>query len=270
MSSHVRPPPVSDEVICAATGIDWTWLNSGISVFAIAVGAWFVKWQVEENARKQLWQTIYREIAEANQRLGEAEVKLSGYVRQAKSNFKFLHDGIIESFNDMRAMNILDLVNELNDARHHLMMLLETYEITSPQLKIFHTALNVAFHDLSASFMPVYDAHLKNMPIERDGQVFRRGPFNDADVTLFEQVSEEYIDKLSFVGCFCFDLIVEAQNLLLGGVFKHRVPRREPADPKYIVVRLDQADELNAYFENDTDWGREKKQIEESTRQENA
>ena len=54
-----------------------------------------------------------------------------------------------------------------------------------------------------------------------------------------------------------FDLNVEAQNLLLGDHFDHRVPRRQPLDPAHIVITADPEgfDRLDRYFDNEANWG---------------
>ena len=63
-----------------------------------------------------------------------------------------------------------------------------------------------------------------------------------------------------------FDFQVEMQNLSLGGLFEGKAKRREPIDPKYVVVRIDRHDELLRHFETQTAWGRDKAETEASVR----
>jgi hypothetical protein len=56
------------------------------------------------------------------------------------------------------------------------------------------------------------------------------------------------------------------QNLLLQELFEHRVPPRQPIDPKYVVVTLDRATTLERVFAN-SPWGLEKARHDKANRE---
>ncbi len=68
------------------------------------------------------------------------------------------------------------------------------------------------------------------------------------------------------LGCYIHDFQVEMQNLLLGELFKQKLPPREPIDPNLVVVQFERYKELAEYFERETAWGRGKARIEGEVR----
>lgn len=222
-------------------------------------------WQVRVNAQQSIWQQIHREIADANRKLMHSEVDVSSYVRKTALNYSFLQQGLLQSFQDARPTELLDLISALNAARSDLIHLLETYEISSPELKIFRTAFNVAFHDMEIIQQKIFGLYLKTMSIDgpEPSIVFNKPTPNLSEVEVFKSMSDDFINSLMVISNFTWDLNVETQNLLLGGMFKHRVPKRKPLDPSVVVVSLEEAKKLDAYFENETAWGLHKKKVEE-------
>ena len=70
------------------------------------------------------------------------------------------------------------------------------------------------------------------------------------------------------IGSYVHDLTIESQNNLLSGLFERRVPQRQPLDPSFKVISTDPAKvkELLRYFENETSWGKAKREAEAYTR----
>ena len=91
-------------------------------------------------------------------------------------------------------------------------------------------------------------------------------------IARINQLAATYWDATNEIGSFVHDFRIEAQNLLLGSLFEHRVPKRTPIDPKCIVIATDKESitKLEKYFDEDTKWGREKRATEERVRQEIA
>jgi hypothetical protein len=67
------------------------------------------------------------------------------------------------------------------------------------------------------------------------------------------------------MGSYLYDLNVEIQNTLLINLFPNKAPRRVPLDPKFKVISTEpnEIDSLRKYFEEETDWGKKKKQAEQ-------
>ncbi|MEQ8424437.1 MAG: hypothetical protein RIA63_06985, partial [Cyclobacteriaceae bacterium] len=254
---------MNEYVSTALASSDWTWVDSVISLAAILCAGVFVKWQVDENARKNLWQQIYKEIVEANRKLIEAELQFSSYVYSTASNYSFLLKGVLNKFQDARVEEIRDHYTNLNAARSDLINVLEAYEITSPKLNIFRTAFSAAFADVDVEFSRLFDRYLKTMSMDLSQGIVHQPTPSDAEVREFDALSHKLIEKLLVIKSYSHDLNVEAQNLLLGGVFKHRVPRREPLVVDAKVIALDNAEQLKFYFENETEWARRNARFKE-------
>ena len=56
------------------------------------------------------------------------------------------------------------------------------------------------------------------------------------------------------------------QNILLSELFQRVLPAREPLDPNLKVVKLDKYAELDKFFNEQTEWGRNKARIQEEVR----
>lgn len=67
--------------------------------------------------------------------------------------------------------------------------------------------------------------------------------------------------------CYAEDFLVELQNILLGDLFGHAVSHRAPIDPNSKVVSLANCDELEAWFNNSTPWGKHCAKVQAETRQ---
>lgn len=46
------------------------------------------------------------------------------------------------------------------------------------------------------------------------------------------------------------------QNVLVGPLFGNTVPRRQPIDPRHVVISLDKDALLTRHFQEDSAWGR--------------
>ena len=81
---------------------------------------------------------------------------------------------------------------------------------------------------------------------------------SDKDYERLERVSMDLLRTLDTFGGYLSDLETEAQNILLGELFKRQLPPRTALHPEDIVVRLDQHRELAAHFERNSPWGVDK------------
>lgn len=78
------------------------------------------------------------------------------------------------------------------------------------------------------------------------------------------------MDAVHRFGSYVHDLRVEAQNFLLSDLYPdQRVPRRMPLDPSQKVVTVEHADELKAFFRNETPWGKDVQKTEEEVLRQN-
>ena len=120
-------------------------------------------------------------------------------------------------------------------------------------------------HRMFAEFFPIV---LPVLPIERpDGQLFPYSPPSLEAAQAVASLVERFDASLGDAGMYAEDFLVEMQNRLVGDLFGHTVAHRAPLDPSKKVISLDHFEELEAWFNMSTEWGRECARIEEQTRQ---
>jgi|GEM_PF-7022793 len=152
------------------------------------------------------------------------------------------------------------------DSVADLMILLERYEIVFPNLKVFRLAFSVAADEATKEFQALFEELLGF--IAWNSSPYGNKPHHIADDAKLEQIKilgSSFHDKVSILSSYVSDLGVEAQNTLLGKLFKNRVSKRVPLDPKYVVIATDKKsiEKLEKHFRDETDSGKRWKQYTE-------
>jgi hypothetical protein len=141
--------------------------------------------------------------------------------------------------------------------------LVEHWLIVEPRLDLFKLAVNVGLHDVRAAW-PTFSIAAHVLPpanVHKDGEW--RPP---ADAILFlAGESDAFVGQLMKLNAWVSDFQGVMQTQLLGDLFCHKVPPREPLDPAMFAIRLDQYDELKRRL-NDSPWGREAQATNERVR----
>jgi len=164
------------------------------------------------------------------------------------------------------------LHEKFSSAVIRLILKLESLEIIHRNLFIFRRAFGSASYDLMQAYsalLPLTARFAKNEKGE---------PISGLEVTRhFHEVLEPkaiaYQDACGLVGNYIFDLGVEMQNFLLGSLFTHKVPVRDPVDPRFKVVKLEPdsyVEQLEAYFDNETPQGHANQRAEQDALAANA
>ena len=85
------------------------------------------------------------------------------------------------------------------------------------------------------------------------------------DTVFIKKFINAYVAASDDLGSYLYDLNVELQNTLLIGLFPNKAPRRVPLDPKFKVISTEpnEMENLRKYFEEETDWGKNKRQTEQ-------
>ncbi len=234
----------------------------------------------KENLRHEIKREIHVEIEEALSEASDSEIKASGVFHrinfQYTSDISFLKEGLKPT-----GFNVT--INDFNDIHYSsrssfikLIGLIEKYEIVQPEITIFKDAISSSLHDISESFSPLSNEAFRLLPqfVKKDSfgntePVVIPKPFPDEiQMKKFKQLSEPYINALGDMGCYIFDFRVEIQNLLLGSLFEHRVPKRKPINPslKIISTDPDEIESLRRYFREETHWGKHVQEVNEQVR----
>ena len=161
-------------------------------------------------------------------------------------------------------------MSKLNSEAHYkaadLLCLIENWTVIDPRVRIFHTAVNVALHEMRKSWDEL------SPYLYRTSAVFGiapnpayRHPGYHENWSGFDTVLANYSADVMLLDCCVSDLRTEMQNALLGPLFKNRTPQRKPLDPRYRVVSLNRHKELERYYLEHSSWGTEMNRFNKET-----
>jgi hypothetical protein len=250
------------------------WLGPLVQLIAIVAGACLIKWQVRENAREKLKLQVYEAIKTHIESVSEPITHAGIYSLNIPGLFKdhqaMLELGITSPIKG-RASVLSEHHAKVQDAIVNLFKTLESYDIITPNLGIFRIALSSASHDLSNAFILLFSELLRFLPVdvpedrvkEVGTKIIERPMPTQVQLETIEHLADQYYKATVDIGSYLHDLSVEAQNILLGKLFGHRLPPRQPSDPKIKVITTDadRVQELKKYFQEETEWGRKESEI---------
>lgn len=266
-----------DTAVLAEPG-NFPWLEPLLTLLAIfaagAVVVWQVRAQFRQNRELQikekqddLWLSIYREISDRNIQSGQVQLEAISYARNILFDIGLGKDsdypGVPTSFFEKRSMTFTEVNSDLLSSIIRLIGMLERNEIMCPELKIFRIALSNAHRELMTKGSKLFERYLRILPVELPQTSAQGGVTNVINQSLpddeayaeLKRLTKEYEDAGMNLTGFLFDLNVESQNLLLGKLFSHRVPKREPVDPNVKVIVTSPPEEVEAlreHFEKNT------------------
>ena len=271
-------------------------IELGAPLAAIVIATLMIVWQMgkqhrssldlqRENTRAELRADIYSTLIDGINRAASAQIDASNYVRFLPVSIRTYRDQIGLGMNPLpvkeRSLEIRRRHYEMTTSVIKLLGVFESYAIAVPEFGVFHDAFNSAIHDVGQAFDPLFQGTLRILPIDAptaqdagrtaNDQVpvpaHVPAPLTDNEFQELDQLVERYLDAASDVACYIYDLRVEAQNELLSELYPNqRAPRRQPPDPRYRVIAIENAEELRTYFRDETPWGRDTQRIEEETR----
>jgi hypothetical protein len=256
------------------------------TVGTATLGAMAVVWQIGRQARHAIQQNqhneglklklrVYEEIVAICRDASDAEIELSSYVRAFATDIALFRQmtrgGLAWPVPKARIAVLNEKKYALSRKTTAIISFTERWQIIDPRMEIVRIATNAATHDIDMAFPPYLDTASRIMPQEipghpKQGTLFPWHPPDDQTAQQLETVGKDFLDALMNLGSYIYDFQVEMQNLLLGELFKHKVPPRKPIDPDAIVVELERHKELAEYFDKKTAWGRYKAHIESEVR----
>jgi hypothetical protein len=256
-----------------------TALISGVAtVTAASIAATMVVWQIGKQAQNAIRQSshseriklklqLYNEISEVVRLAGRRELDFSSYISKFAIEAMYyqaaVDAGLKGRVPSARAPVMMEVKNNFRIQAAELLHVIEEWEIIDPRLNIFKTAFNVAVHDVEQSFQSYLSAVMHVYPVEfpdghpNKGELAPWQPPSPGRLQDIKALGEHVWDKLLTFGSYLFDFRVEIQNLLMQDLFDNRATPRVPIDPKYVVVTLENAAELERVFAQ-SPWGLEK------------
>ncbi len=147
---------------------------------------------------------------------------------------------------------------EMGEAIFQVLGTIEKYEIVEPKLNIFKIAFSSYHHDYSKIFHGrLYRNLLPVLPFSLSDGTCKPFvmPNEERLKTLIKDLDAAY-ESISNIKMVIYDLRIEIQNLLLSELFDRKLELRKPIDPKIKVISSQSYDELNQYFEKETNYGK--------------
>lgn len=226
----------------------------------------------QENAtRSKLKLEIYQEFSPFLSNSMEALVETGGYARSSPLHASMFATQVSMGWNPLpisdRAKVFLDLHYKAVNSMTDLIIQLEKYFIVCPRLEIFRLAFGCALHELGSRFDKLHTFMIQHYPIN----VGDTGTVNFVKVFDSQLLQEQqslclaYANAEMDINTYLSDLRNELQTLLLGELFSgNRLPKRIPIDPAFKVISLEPEaiGQLQEYFLNQTEWGKQSKKYE--------
>ncbi len=252
----------------AAIGAVATILAAGLGALAIVLQirrqGRLNRESIEENERRRLKSEMYEEVVDVCSAFSEVQGTFTGalmLVSQELNLAAMMHDdGRPSPLPRTRIMALNEHCSAYQTAIIRMLALIGQRKFVDPRLDIFATAFSCESEAVRDVFTrELFPFATRLLPVDRpDGAgIFPYQPPTMFQAQQVQALVERVRDHLHNSVGYALDFSVEMQNLLVGDLFDHAVPRREPIDPAIKVIRLDQADELDRYFREDTGWGKE-------------
>ncbi len=232
----------------------------------------------KENIKDDIKRKFHAEIEEAVTKASDLASDLASLLRNVyhieyPSIRNSLDNGLVTNGFRTTTDNFMKLYDDTTRAAIDVIFVIEKYEIIQPEIKIFQTAINVALDDMREHYLEILREIMTFLPsviIDDKGHsrmIAKQFP-SVQQMNNFKKTYEVFEEALSHLSNWLYDFRIEIQNLLLGNLFNNKVPYRKPRDKKWLVITTEKENvkKLNYYFENETNFGRNKKRAEDDTK----
>jgi hypothetical protein len=158
-----------------------------------------------------------------------------------------------------------------------IICMVEKHLIIAPELAIYKTAMNVFLKDF-ADVNRQYSKELEDVlpfDVPKESQehlgfsLIKKPIASVEKQASLDKIGQQYQETLHTVGGWIDDLRVSIQNIALGNLFiGNHVEYRQPVDKSVIVIKTDAESirRVDYYFEHETAWGKNKREIEAEVR----
>jgi len=253
-------------------------IGSLTTVIAGAFGLLILIWRlrreaqiaIDENKQSEAMKLklkVYEtEVLPTTELLIDAEVALAGYVRRFVSDLNvFGMLGANSPTPAARIPTLIELKAKFDRAAVAIVTFTERWFVIDPRFEIFRIAMNAGLHDVREDHAAYFDMVMRLTPVDLPNGVHWDRPSAE-QVQAIVAASDKLLDRLGTITAYASDFQAEMQNVLIGPLFGHTVPQRQPIDPKHVVIRLENDALLMRHFQEDTAWGRLTKQTEQNVR----
>lgn len=242
-------------------------LDKIILVLSIVVSVLIVIWQIgkqfknsleiqRKNKVDELHLEIYKNIADKIEEgmLALTPTTIKIYTLWTKFDSKRFSKEEYEKIGSKSPLSPIkerpeDLTKGFSNAHkkvNAIILTMETYEIVFKHFTSMRKKIVTALNELREINMDFFNKTLDYFPVdipeERQkelGKIIERPLPSWDKIEEIKAMGDKFFKKEIELISYLHDLRIEAQNVLLGPLFKQQVPARKPQDPRYEVLSLD-------------------------------
>ena len=256
-----------ETVVGALIGAGGTLLAAFIGIAAIIVQMGrqgkLNRVSIEESERRRLRSKMYEEVEIASAELAAAVASLASKLVFASQEINVAaqshNEGRQYPLPRSRIMEIDRCRHEFESALINLIGLIERRQFISPDILVFRTALHSSRHEFQSKYDRQYfRAAMIALPIDLPDAsgAHPYGPLSPDLAQSLDKLTMELVDELHTMASYSGDFSIEMQNYLVADLFGTSIEHRRPSNPKFRVVTLKDAAELEDFFLMETAWGK--------------
>jgi hypothetical protein len=237
----------------------------------VGLAAYFVVNQIKLGERLKLKLDIYREVLKVAAAATNAYGEVAHQVNLLQYSFIpiWLRKNEFPDYEPAPPIDALSMSNLNAEAGYKaadLLTFIQNWTVIEPRVRVFHTAVNVALHDMRTSWSELYPYMIRTTAMfSSPPNPTRQHPAHKEDWSGFAAALRKYGEAVQLLDCYVTDLQTEMQNELLGDLFKTKSPTRIPIDPQYRAVALRDAELWQDHFVKNTPWGAYSRQLDQNT-----
>jgi hypothetical protein len=236
--------------------------------FAVAIGV--VGYQLHkqrqmqrENHLTQIRREIYKEITDRMEQSSPSGISITldlllGLLAKARQQKEQTGSYLPPP------MRVETITNDFKGVQSRLFAVsgaVEKYEIVGENQPLFRRALVAKIREMSNAFMPIVFA-LPYILLSDEGitDPDKLLVMTDDELGEFRKKIEHFRDVAADIDGFLYDIQVETQNILLGGLFDRKLEVRRPLDPEVLVLTSQDTKQLakvRAFVQRSEQLGRE-------------
>jgi len=230
---------------------DW---GTVVQFFGFAVAIWVVWYQLQKQRQMQredhLTETrreIYKEITDRMEHSSPSGISITLDILLGlleKSRQRMEQTG--ELFHP--PMRVESITNDYKNVQSRLFEVsgtVQKYEIVGVNQPLFRKAFVAKIREMSIAFMPIIFV-LPYILLSDKGitDPTKLLVMNDEELSEFRAKIEHFKNVAADIDGFLHDIQVEAQNILLGGLFDRKLEVRQPLDPEVLVLTSQDSREI--------------------------
>jgi hypothetical protein len=220
------------------------WAGPVATIISVTVGALMIVFERRATGKAEMKLKLFEELRQGIEAAGESGHEISSLVFMLPMQSNNYWNMVGRGYQMTPVADRFPKINDLHMAAGRkitaLISLLETHDIVSEHFELFRRALACACKDVEEAKTELTPVLFRTLPIDLPGN-----PVPIVQHVTVPQLAEltekcnRYWNLMQTLLNYIHDIKIEAQNLLLGGIFSRRVPPRKPADPRIWVLRTD-------------------------------